>query len=137
MTETVGKQIENFFGEFVLYDHKNDTSIWRECMRLKIKLDVRKPLKRKKKITRRNGSEFIVHCKYERLEEFCFVCGMVTHTYRFRGRFLDSRGNDNSKEWGNWLCVRCVGWLLKERVSGCMKTVIGNGRSEMENITNF
>lgn len=83
MTEAVGKQLGNFFGEFLLYDVKNNTSIWRECMRIKIKIDVRKSLKRKKRITRRNGSEFIVTCKYERLGEFCFSCGLVTHTDRF------------------------------------------------------
>lgn len=48
MTEAVGKQLGNFFGEFLQYDANNDTSIWRECMRIKISLDVRKPLKRKK-----------------------------------------------------------------------------------------
>lgn len=38
MTETVGKQIGNFFGEFLEYDAKNNTSIWRECMRVRIDL---------------------------------------------------------------------------------------------------
>lgn len=56
MTEPVGKQLGDFFGEFLEYDHKNNTSIWRESMRIKIKLDTRKPLKRKKKITRRNDT---------------------------------------------------------------------------------
>lgn len=83
MTEQVGKQLGDFFGTFVLYDPNNNSSIWRECMRLKILVDVRKPLKRKKKICRKNGSECIVQCKYERLGELCFICGMVTHTERF------------------------------------------------------
>lgn len=55
MSESVGKQLGNFFGEFLEYDHKNNTSIWRECMRLRIQLDVRKPLRRRKKIVRTNG----------------------------------------------------------------------------------
>lgn len=49
MTEQVGKQLGDFFGTFVLYDPNNNSSIWRECMRLKILVDVRKPLKRKKR----------------------------------------------------------------------------------------
>ncbi|KAL8107081.1 hypothetical protein AgCh_023757 [Apium graveolens] len=56
MSEVVGKQLGDFFGEFVLYDAKNNSSIWVEYMRLKIRLDVRKPLKRKKKIKRKNGT---------------------------------------------------------------------------------
>ncbi|XP_074327332.1 uncharacterized protein LOC141665252 [Apium graveolens] len=102
MFEAVGKQLGNFFGEFLLYDDKNNTSIWRECMRIKVCLDVRKPLKRKKKITRKNGSEFVVSCKYERLGEFCFSCGLISHTERFCRRYLDKRV-DGPKEWGSWL----------------------------------
>lgn len=103
MSEGVGKQLGNFFGEFMEYDIKNNTSIWREYMRVKIRLDVRKPLKRKKKITRRAGTEVIVSCKYERLGEFCFSCGLISHTDRFCRRFMDKRLEEGSKEWGNWL----------------------------------
>lgn len=136
MTEAVGKQLGNFFGEFLLYDVKNNTSIWRECMRIKIKLDVRKPLKRKKRITRRNGSEFIVTCKYERLGDFCFSCGLVTHTDRFCRRFIDKRGDEGIKEWGTWLRAvprRSAGqerskWLRDENDVGWEER-IGRGNS--------
>lgn len=103
MTEAVGKQLGNFFGEFIEYDSKNNTSIWRECMRVRIRLDVRKPLKRKKKIVKKDGSEFTVTCKYERLGEFCFLCGLVSHTDRFCRKFIDKRGIGGEKEWGVWL----------------------------------
>lgn len=43
MSEVVGKQLGNFFGTFVEYDPSNTTSIWREYMRIRIKVDVRKP----------------------------------------------------------------------------------------------
>lgn len=45
MTEIAGKQLGNFFGTFVSYDPNNNSSIWRECMRIKISIDVRQPLK--------------------------------------------------------------------------------------------
>lgn len=92
-----------FFGEFLLYDMKNNSSIWRECIRVKIRLDVRKPLKRKKKITRKDGTEFVVICKYERMGEFCFTCGLLSHTERFCRRFIDKRSDDMEKDWGSWL----------------------------------
>lgn len=72
-------------------------------MLTKIKMDICKALKRKKKITDRNGKEFVVHCKYERMGEFCFICGLVTHTYRFCRKFLEDPGNNLVKEWGAWL----------------------------------
>lgn len=103
MMESVGKQLGNFFGTFMEYDVKNNTSIWREYMRIRIKLDVRKPLKRKKKIMKKDGTEFIVTCKYERLGEFCFSCGMITHTDRFCRNPVATEANGDVKEWGSWL----------------------------------
>lgn len=50
--------------------HTNNSSIWRECMRIRIRVDVRKSLKRKKKTKRKKGSEFVVTSKYERLGDF-------------------------------------------------------------------
>lgn len=44
MLETVGKELGNFFGYFLEYDVKNNSSIWRKYMRFKIRLDVRKGL---------------------------------------------------------------------------------------------
>lgn len=37
ISETVGKQLGNFFGEILLYDEKNNTSIWREWIHFKIR----------------------------------------------------------------------------------------------------
>lgn len=101
MTEVVGQQLGNFFGEFLEYDPKNNTSIWRECMRVRINVDVRKSLRRKKKIVKKDGTEIIVNCKYERLGDFFFSCGMVTHTERFCRRFIDKRGEGGEKSGGH------------------------------------
>ncbi|WOH00918.1 hypothetical protein DCAR_0520294 [Daucus carota subsp. sativus] len=63
--------ISNFFGTFLEYDLNNNTSVLREFMKIKIKVDVRKPLKRKKKITIKKRGDFVVQCKYDRLGDFC------------------------------------------------------------------
>lgn len=83
MSEAVGKQLGNFFGMFLQYDANNNSSIWRECMRLRIRLDVHKPLKRKKKICKKNKSEVVVQHKYERVGDFWFICGLLSHAKRF------------------------------------------------------
>lgn len=103
MSEPVGIQLGNFFGSFLMYDSKNNSSIWREYMWIKIRLDVRKPLKCKKRIKRKNGTEFVVNCKYERLGDFCFACGLVSRTERFCRRNLDNRSEGGLKDWGTWL----------------------------------
>lgn len=72
-------------------------------MCVKIRFDVRKPLKRKKKITKRNLTEFVVACKYERLEEFCFRFGLVSHIERFYRRTINEKREEVMQDWGNWL----------------------------------
>lgn len=101
MLEAVGKQLGNCFGEYMEYDAKNNSSIWREYMRVRIKIDARKPLKRRKKITKKDGKVFVVDCKYERLGEFCFTCGLVNHTDRFCRLVIDRGDETAGKEWGS------------------------------------
>lgn len=103
MAESIGKQLGNFFGSFVSYDSSNNTSIWREYMRLRIKVDIRVPLKRKKKICGKSRKECAVNCKYEKLGDFCFVCGLLTHTERFCKKKLEGTSNEVLREWGSWL----------------------------------
>lgn len=110
-------------------------------MRLRIKLDVRKPIKRKKKIIKKDGTEFTVNCKYERLGEFCFSCGMVSHTDKFC-RNYDAAGSDEGvKEWGSWLRApprRVAGqsqskWLLDEN-DDTWEDRIGKETNNLDNL---
>lgn len=66
-------------------------------MRIRIRLDVKKSLKRKKKIMKMNGLQVMVSCKYERLGEFCFTCGMLTHTEYYCRKFLCKTSEEISK----------------------------------------
>ncbi|GAU32650.1 hypothetical protein TSUD_218990 [Trifolium subterraneum] len=50
MLKTVGKGLANYIGEFAEYDKNNNTSFWRKYMRVKVRMDVRSPLKIEKKI---------------------------------------------------------------------------------------
>lgn len=80
ISESIARQLGNFFGTFLEYDPNNNKSIGRDYIRIIIQVDVRKPIKRKKKVTRKNAVDFIVQCKYERLGDFCFRCGMLSYT---------------------------------------------------------
>lgn len=124
MVDSVGKQLGNFFGKFLEYDQSNNSSIWREYMRIRIKVNVRFPLKRKKKISRKNKSDFIVNCKYEKLGDFCFLCGLISHTERFCRKKLEEEASTTEREWGSWLRAPArrgsnqeqSKWLRDERV---------------------
>lgn len=101
MTDADGKQLGNFFGTFTQYDCKNNSSIWREFMRLRIRIDVRKPLKRKKKICKKDKPEVVVNCKYEKLGDFCFICGLLSHTEPFCRKKLESSSEIITRYWGH------------------------------------
>lgn len=81
------------------------------------------------KITRKNGNEFIVQCKYERRCDFCFRCGMLSNTERFFQKKFECQTSEMWKEWGAWLRApsrRAAGqeirkWLRDE------ETLIGMG----------
>ena len=83
MSTTVGKQIGNFIGSFMDYDANNDVAVWREYMRIRVRIDVRLLLKKWKKIRTAGRDWSIVNFKYERLGVFCFICGVMGHTDGF------------------------------------------------------
>lgn len=76
----IGQLLGNFIGSFVEYDKKNGVMVWRDFMRIRVRLDVWMPLKRHKVVRKPDGDCFIVAFKYERLPTFCFICGVLGHS---------------------------------------------------------
>jgi 14-3-3 protein epsilon len=48
-------------------------------MRIRVKIDVRLPLKKDTKVMNKEGQWCDVKFKYEKLGIFCFVCGIMGH----------------------------------------------------------
>ena len=49
-------------------------------LRIRVNMDVHKPLKRRMKIKKSGGEWLWVHFRYELLNLFCFICGCLGHT---------------------------------------------------------
>ena len=64
------KQLGNFLGEYVGYDAGNNSVAWRSYIRIGVKIDVRNPLKRWKKIQKTQGECSVLQFKYERVSTF-------------------------------------------------------------------
>jgi hypothetical protein len=80
MREKVGIKLADYIGTFVEYDKNNNSSFWRQHMRIRVKVDVRKPLKKEFKVKDKEGAWCTVKFKYEKLGVFCFVCGIMGHS---------------------------------------------------------
>lgn len=72
-------------GKVVAIDWKDRNGGWTEFMRLKIMVNILKPLRRIVKLVDRD--ERVITCmlkyeKYERLPDFCYLCGIIGHTVK-------------------------------------------------------
>jgi 14-3-3 protein epsilon len=140
MKETVGRKLANYIGSFVEYDKNNNTSFWRQHMRVRVKVDVRKPLKKDTKVMNKEGQWCTVNFKYEKLGIFCFVCGIMGLAENKCEVRFDMEHDDGNREWsaeiraeprrqGGRLASR---WLREE---GGGRTVSSGGdRPEQSNI---
>lgn len=89
--------------------------------RVRVSVNVSKPLKRMMKMTKRDGGVAWVTFKYERLTTFYFFCGMIGHTDKFCSAALDSSLQTDQYPYGPFLRAsnRRVGdndaspWLVK------------------------
>jgi hypothetical protein len=72
-------------------------------MRLRVRVDVRQPLKKESKVKNQGGEWCIIKFKYERLGVFCFVCGIMGHAEnKCEVRFVKEI-DDGVREWSNEL----------------------------------
>ncbi|KAG8486531.1 hypothetical protein CXB51_020004 [Gossypium anomalum] len=76
----MARQFGNFLRKFLDYDTSIPFLGSKTYMRIRVRLDVTTPLKRKKKI--QVGGDLIVcaRFKYEKLSLFCFICGKLGHS---------------------------------------------------------
>lgn len=82
MSETILKSIGEYIGEFIKVDPTSLDGMWKQFVRIRVKINIMKPLRRRMKIKREGGSWSWINFKYERLGNFCFVCGLLGHTER-------------------------------------------------------
>ena len=72
-------------------------------MRIRVRLDVRLPLLRWKKIRKADAGLVIVRFQYEWLGVFCYLCGLIGHTDVFCPRLFHEFEQEVKPEWGAWL----------------------------------
>ena len=102
MSLVVGQQIGSSIGHVEEVDVDDGGIGWREFLRVKITLDLHKPLVRGRML-KINGSSTLVGFQYERLPKFCFRCGVIKHGATGCSVAKGSRKQNATIEYGAWL----------------------------------
>lgn len=95
--------IGGFIGEFVKTDEKNFDGGWKSFFRVRVVVNVTKPLKKGMKLKRDDGEWAFVDFKYERLPTFCFLCGVLEHGDKYCPFLLRGGEAKTEKPYGAWL----------------------------------
>jgi 14-3-3 protein epsilon len=93
----VGQTIGRFLGEMKEYDHRN--TVHSTYMRLKVRINVTKPLQQSWKVRANEGNFVQIIFKYEKLGIFCYLCGLLGHTDKNCPKLFDMDHDDGSRGW--------------------------------------
>ena len=103
MSEKILKDIRNYIGIFLASDENNLMGVCRNYMRIRVSMDVRKPLKRRMKLKKARSDWIWVDLKYERLNIFCFTCGLLGHTAQQCPKLYECPKGEIVPVYGHWL----------------------------------
>nr|CCA66039.1 hypothetical protein [Beta vulgaris subsp. vulgaris] len=79
----------------------DDFGLERFC-RVKVELNIFKPLRRRQRIRRKDGAVASIDYKYERLPHFCFRCGVLGHGDKDCNAEVPEEW-EKEMGWGQWL----------------------------------
>ena len=102
----VAMEIGETIGTVIPSEHTKEM-VGGDFLWVRVEIDVLKPLCRGRKIAT-NADEFIwVAFKYEKLPNFCYWCGRVSHVDKECEIWLASKGKltQEQQEYGAWLCA--------------------------------
>ncbi|KAK5802551.1 hypothetical protein PVK06_030153 [Gossypium arboreum] len=91
-------------GELMAIDWRDRIGGRTEFMRIKVKINVLKPLGRLVRMMAEGGEEHIGFIKYERLPDFCYGCGVIGHI--LKTCIIEKEGAgliDSNFQYSSWL----------------------------------
>lgn len=87
-------------GKYISPCPKNFTGVWSEYLRVRVLINVDKPLKRRMKIYRNKEEGFWVNFKYEMVSTSCFICRVIGHSDRFCHKLFEETNDNIVKPYG-------------------------------------
>nr|XP_025692947.1 uncharacterized protein LOC112795221 [Arachis hypogaea] len=85
-------------------------------LKIKVKLDITKPLRRVLKISGSNNIFTEFQLKYEHIGNFCYYCGSIGHEIKNCQQHLEdvATGKEIEEKWGGWLKVEQIGRRVED-----------------------
>lgn len=103
LSENILRSIGVSIGEFIRMDANTLDGVWKPFVRIRVMVNVEKPLKRRLKIKREGDNWSWMNFKYERLGTFCFVCGILGHSERDCSIVYANPDKIVERAYGVWL----------------------------------
>lgn len=112
--QTMAERLGNAIGIFEDVDNQNEFPFWDSSLRIRVRLDLNRPLRRGIRIYPDGPlSGLWVPIRYERLPKICSRCGIIGHLTRDCALFLRSdRGLNYQAQYGDWLRFSGRGMLI-------------------------
>ncbi|CAN0825978.1 hypothetical protein LINGRAHAP2_LOCUS555 [Linum grandiflorum] len=77
-------------------------------MRIQVELDVRRPLKRDKKVFLYGDKRVLCKFRYERLQNFCYIYGIMGHTDKYCEAHFHFPAEQIVRNWDDTIRVNPV-----------------------------
>lgn len=103
MTERIVKEVGNYIGVFVESCARNFIGVWKEYLRVRVTIDLSKPLKRRMKIGKAGDVWDRILFKYENVPTFCFICGLIGHSEKYCNCLFEKSETEIEKPYGVWM----------------------------------
>lgn len=95
--------IGNFIGDFLSIDDDSPTGWWKSFIRIRVRINITKPLASGMRIRRNGGDWSWISFRYERLPNFCFICSLIGHTEKFCIKPFEGYPTTAERQFGAWL----------------------------------
>lgn len=103
----IATKVGGAIGKLMAIDWRDRAGCWEEFIRIRVLVDIIKPLRRIAKVVKKTGMEITCVLKYERLPVFCYICGRVGYSTKKCDLFSEEISPEEF-QYGNWLRVKLI-----------------------------
>lgn len=100
MNKKVGEKVGSALGVMEEVEVEEDDVGWGKYLRVRVNLDLTKPLARGRKVTLM-GEHYWIPIRYEKIPRVCFACGCIIHDTKTCNSLKAQNGGGN--QFGPWM----------------------------------